>query len=161
MENFQEAREKAVKYIKIADHMLNHTYPLIKDSRLLLAALENTFLALTNSVASLLYYERTFKSIPPFQPTFESKFNLFREACIRKYKIEESYLTLMLDLKAIITDHKKSPVEFTRSGSFVICDERYRTRIISVDEMKKYISKTKMLIEKINSITSKNEGIFK
>ena len=41
MEKFQEAREKALRNLQIADHMVSTTYPLLKDNRLLLTATEN------------------------------------------------------------------------------------------------------------------------
>jgi hypothetical protein len=43
MEEFQVLRDKAVEKIKIADHMLFMTYPLVKDPKLLMSILENTF----------------------------------------------------------------------------------------------------------------------
>jgi hypothetical protein len=120
MEKFQEARERAKKNIAVADHMLSVTFPLVKDTKLLLAIIENIFLAYTNSIAAILHHERLFKNIPPFQETFESKFNMFREMCSSKYKIDKSYLTEIQDIKDIITEHKKSPVEFKRGDKFVI-----------------------------------------
>ena len=102
MEKFQENREKAKKNLKIADHMLGVTFPLVKDTKLLLAVIENIFLSYTNAIAAILYFERAFKRIPPFQETFESKLNMFRERCVEKYKIDKSYLTEVQDIRDII-----------------------------------------------------------
>jgi len=161
MERFQEVREKANKHIHIADHLLSVTYPLIKDNKLLLAVIENIFLAYTNTIGSLLYFERTFKRIPPFQDNFESKFTMFRETCVLKYKIDKSYVSDIQDLKNIILAHKKSPVEFTRKDRFVICSDNYKLKTISIDELKKQIDKAKLFIQEMNNIISKNEGLFR
>jgi hypothetical protein len=161
MEKFQEVREKAKKHIQVADHMLFVTYPLVNDNKLLLAVIENIFLAYSNTIGSLLYYERVFKRIPPFQDNFESKFTSFRETCVLRYKIDKSYIADILDLKNIIIAHKKSPVEFARKDRFVICSNNYKLQTISINELKKHIDKAKLFIQEINNITRKDEGLFR
>jgi len=159
MEKYQLLRDTARKKIQIADHMLTMTYPMVKDPKLLLAVMENIFLALTNSVAALLYYERTYKRAPPFQDTFVSKFNIFRK-CVSRYNIDESHLIMLKEIKDIILQHKKSPVEFTRNDSFIICSENYQMKTISLEKMKNYISKSRLFIQNINSIINKNQEVF-
>lgn len=160
MEKFQEAREKAIKNIKVADHMLTQTYPLVKDPKLLLAVMENIFLSLTNSIAAILYYERIFKRIPPFMDNFESKFNMFKIKVAGKYNFTPEDLNFILSVKNIIISHKKSPVEFTRKDVFVICNGNYKMQTISFEEIKKYLSKTKEFVRNMTEIVSKNEGLF-
>ncbi len=160
MERFQEAREQARRNLKVADHMAFITYPLVKDNKLLLAILENVFLAQTNALGSLLYYERLFKRIPPFHDNFESKINMFRERCIERYKLSKEYVLMMTEIKNIILEHKRSPVEFSRSEGFVICAENYRFKKISIEQIRSYIEKTKEFLGKVEEITKKDEGIF-
>ena len=161
MEKFQECRDKAKKNIKIADHMLSVTFPLIKDTKLLLAIIENIFLSYTNSIAAILYYERLFKRIPPFHDTFESKLNVFRERCVIRHNIDKSYVMEVQDIRDIIVEHRKSPVEFKRGDKFVICSDNYRIKSISVREIRKYIDKAKVFIEVMDNIVSKDEGLFR
>ena len=71
MEQFQESRDNAKKKIQIADHMLGVTYPLVKDTKLLVVIMENIFLAYTNAMAAILYHERLFKRIPPLVPRLQ------------------------------------------------------------------------------------------
>ncbi|PIY60565.1 hypothetical protein COY95_01115 [Candidatus Woesearchaeota archaeon CG_4_10_14_0_8_um_filter_47_5] len=156
MEKYEEALEKARRKLHIADHMVCVTYPLLRDNKLLVAALENLFLALTNSMGALLYYERLYKQVPPFHDTFESKFNLFKLKMVRKYRFDTAYLPLMEEIKNIIIQHRKSPVEFARKDSFVICTDNYRTFTVTLVAIKGYIAKTKTFLEKIQSIVEKN-----
>lgn len=160
MEKFQEARARAKRNIQIADHMLTQTYPFVKDPKLLLAVMENIFLALTNAMASVLYYERLFKRIPPFQDTFESKFNMFKLKTSVRYNIDNSYLMLMQEVRDMVLEHKKSPVEFSRHDSFVICSENYHMKTISTKNIQEYITKTKLFIEEVDKIVSKDENLF-
>ncbi|MDP6548172.1 MAG: hypothetical protein QF917_04415 [Candidatus Woesearchaeota archaeon] len=161
MEKFQELREQAKKKLQLADHILTMTYPLVKDSRLLIAAVENLFLAFTNGMNSVLYYERTFKRIPPFPDNFTSKFELFKDKCAKRYEIDSEYLKIIRDIKEIIIAHKKSPVEFSRKENFVICNGDYRMRSISSNELKAYVEKAKLFIKTVSTIVSKDEKIFR
>ena len=160
MERFQEYREKARSKLKIADHMITMTYPLVQDTRLLISVMENLFLSLTNSMASVLYYERLFKRIPPFHDNFDSKYNMFRSKVVPRYKIDPSYVQMLNEIKDIIIQHKKSPVEFTRKDMFVIASNTYNLKTISVDQIKKYIAKSKLFLEEMEQIVSKDEQIF-
>ncbi|MBU1201947.1 MAG: hypothetical protein KJ583_00535 [Nanoarchaeota archaeon] len=161
MEEFQVAIEAAKKNIRIADHMLIMTFPLVKDPKLLLAVLENTFSALSNAMFSIVYYERLFKRIPQHRDTFESKFNLFQTTIVPRHSINKEYVKLIQEIREVLLDHKKSPVEFSRGDRFVICSENYHVKTIGVPELKKQIMKTKLFVSDIERLVSKNAGIFK
>jgi hypothetical protein len=161
MEKFQEARAKAEKSLKIADHMLYVTYPLVRDDKLLVAILENIFLAFTSSMASVLYYERLFKRVPPFHDTFESKYNLFVDKIVPSYKLDKRYMEIITRIRDMVSEHKESPVEFARGGQFVICSKDYRVRTLSIEQLKQFIEEAKDFL-KINwRIIEKNAYIFK
>jgi len=160
MEKFQELRDLADKKLKIADHMLTMTYPLIKDNKLLLAVMQNIFLALTYSMGSILHYERAFKKIPPFQDNFTSKFNMFRAKVVEKYGISKDDVKFIQEIKDIIVQHKKSPVEFARKDTFVICSDDYKMKTISIDNMREYLNKTRSFIDLTSRIISTDAEIF-
>lgn len=160
MEKYEELKEIAKKKIQIADHMLTMTYPMVKDPKLLLAVMENVFLALTNSIGSLLHYERLYKRVPPFQDTFVSKFSIFKQKCVQRFNIDPELVFMVQEIKEIIMQHKKSPVEFTRNDSFVICSEDYKMKTISLEKMKNYILKSKLFVQNINNIIDKNQQEF-
>ncbi len=161
MEQFQLSRERAREKLRIADHILNSTFPLVKDPRLLVGVMDNIFLALTNAMSSVVYYERLFKRIPNFKDDFNDKFDMFKERIVRRYNLNIEYVMLIQDIKNLILEHKKSPVEFSRGDSFVICTNGYRCKSISIRDMKKFISKSKQFIQEVNNIVSKNERIFR
>ncbi len=161
MEQFQELKEAAKKKITIADHMLTQTYPLVKDVKLLIAVLENTFLALSYAMSSVLSYDKLFKKISVFPENFEARFHIFKEKCAPRYNIDNEYLSLIREIKDIIIAHKKSPVEFARNDRFVICSDNYRMKTVSVDQLKKIIQKSKMFVQETGNIVNKNDGIFR
>ena len=161
MEKFQELRDLASKKLKLADHILTMTYPMIKDPRLLLSSIENLFLAFTYGMSSLLYYERLFKRIPPFQDNFASKFELFKENCSKKYNLDNEYPKIIQEIKEIIVAHKKSPMEFSRNDSLIICNGNYRMKTISSNMIHNYVQKAKLFIKNVSTIVSKDEEIFR
>ncbi|NQU98149.1 hypothetical protein HQ533_01670 [Candidatus Woesearchaeota archaeon] len=161
MEEFQLARDKARKNISVADHMLIMTFPLVKDPKLLLAVLENIYSALSNAMSSLVYYERTFKRIPQFQDTQESKFNVFKDRLVERHNINKEYLRLIQEVREILLEHRRSPVEFSRGDRFVICSSNYRMKTISVEDIKKYIAKTRLFVADMERLVSRDAGIFK
>lgn len=161
MEKFQELREIAKKRISIADHMLNMTYPFVNDPKLLVTVVDNIFLAMTNSMSSVLYYERLFKRIPLFPENFESKFALFKNKCVKRYNIPKEHTGLLRELKEIVIKHRKSPIEFSRGGRFIICNGNYRVKSIGVEQLKNFIENAKAFIGVNNNIINKNSEIFK
>ena len=160
MEEFQVQRDKALQKIKIADHMLTQTYPLVKDPKLLLAVLDNIFLALSHGMSALLHHERLFKRIPAFVDNFENKFDIYRRKAAPMYSLNRAYVLLIGDVKEIIAAHKKSPVEFARKDSFVICSDSYKMKTISLDKIKDHIALTKKFLRDIAFIVNRNERIF-
>jgi hypothetical protein len=161
MELFQEQILKANKHLKIADHMLYVTYPLLKDYKLMPLILENIFLAQTNGLSALLNYELTFKRIPEFSENFESKFNVFKEHCFKRYHFDKEIINVLVEVKELVLKHRRSPVEFYKNNKFVICSDDYKLITLSVEGIKRYITKTKVFIQEINNIISKHERIFK
>ena len=155
MERVMENLNKAKRYVKVADHMLTMTFPLVKDPRMLLAVLENIFLAYTHGMGAVLYKERMFKRIPPFHETFESKFNMFRDKLVPRFNIDKAHLRSMQEIKEIVYEHKTSPVEFSRKDRFVICSNDYRMKAITVLDLKKYLANAKVFIESMARILSR------
>ena len=160
MEQFQILRDKAVQKIRVADHMLFMTYPLVKDPKLLLSIVENVFASLDYGVSALLHHERLFKKIPPFHDTFPSRFEIFKDKMIPKHDLSPKYAKLIKEVQGILSEHKKSPVEFARKDKFVICSPSYSLKTIDTNLVKKYIFETKVFVNSINKIVSQHEGIF-
>ncbi|MBW3013606.1 hypothetical protein KY340_05385 [Candidatus Woesearchaeota archaeon] len=160
MESFQECRQRAERNLQIAEHMLTVTYPLLKDAKLLLGVTENIFLGITNSMSAAVFFERTYKRIPPFHDNFESKFNTFAARIVPRYGISKKYIQLLDIIKEIVIKHKQSPIEFARKDKFVICDEKYNIKQITEKELRQHLQQAKELHQIIIRIVSQNEGFF-
>ena len=160
MEKFQVLREEALKNYRMADHMLNVTYPLVNDTKLLLGVTQNMYSSLTLAMASILHHERLFKLVPSFQETFESQFQILHQRCSKKHSIPQEQLNLMLELKNILQLHKKSPIEFQRKDRFIICTSNYQIKAVTQNELKKHLQTAKAFLRLMGEITSRNQRFF-
>ncbi len=152
-EKYQLEQERALKNIKLAEHMLSVTYPFVKDPKMLLTIIENIFLAMTSAMGSLLYLDRLYKQIPPFHKNFESKIYLFENVYLKKLSLNSDHLLAMKDLKEIILLHRQSKVEFSKGGEFIICSDQYdNLRKINQKTVSDYLEKAKIFIEQITNI---------
>ena len=146
--------------VKIADHMLFMTYPLVRDPKLLLAIMDNILASLDCGMSALLHYEKLFKRIPPFNDSFSSKLEIFKNKMVPLHHLSPKYVQLIGDVKSIISDHRNSPVTFARKDKFVICSPSYTLKTLDINMIKKYVFETKLFVDNVSKIVSKNEGIF-
>lgn len=160
MEQFQFLRDKALEKIKVADHMLYMTYPVVKDPKILLSVIENVFASLDFSVGAILHHEKLFKRVPSFQENFQSRMELFRRVVAPQYNINTNYIKMINDVRTVLSEHKKSPVSFVKQDRFVILSPTYSVKTIDLNLAKKYVFETKLFVKNIDNIVRKNEGIF-
>ena len=155
MEKFLESKEKAQKHIKIADHILTMTYPLVKDNKLLLTSANNILESLKSSIDYLLYYERLYKRIPLFPDNFNSKLGVLK-AKSKRWSIESAEINALLEIGHIIEQHKKSPVEISKGEKFCIFGENYQVKTITAKDMKTYLNIAKLFFNKVDKIVTGN-----
>jgi len=159
MEKFDECLDLAKNKHKISDHMINVTYPLLRDNKLLVASMENTFLAFTNAMTAILHFERFYKNIPPFNKTFASKFFLYSRIVQEKFGLNKEYAKMMKEIKDIIVEHKNSPVEFSRKDKYIICSDKYHTMVLTYPKIREFTDKAKFFIQEIDTIINNERKI--
>ncbi|MBU1975568.1 MAG: hypothetical protein KKG59_04150 [Nanoarchaeota archaeon] len=160
MEKFQESREKATRHLKIADHMLVITYPLVNDPKLLMTVLDNVLKGMLCSVDSLLYYERLFKRINMFGEGVEERLRIFKHLA-QKYQLDPGFIRTVVELKDIMREHRNSPMEFARKDKFIIYTANQNLKTINQASIKKYVSTAKKFLEAVNKVTVENERLFR
>ncbi|MBD3209463.1 hypothetical protein GF367_03515 [Candidatus Woesearchaeota archaeon] len=161
MEKYVTYRDRARQNIRVADHMLTMTYPMVKDPKLLVAVLENLFMALTNAMAAVLHHERRGKRIGPFHDTFESKFSHFKAYIVPGYNIDRKWVRFIAEIKELVAEHKESPTEFPRKEKYVMADERYKIRVLDEEKLKAALRKTKELVHELLQLVSRHETMHR
>lgn len=155
MDKTVECKDKARHNIRVADHMLTMTYPLVKDPKLLVTVLDNLQKATMNAIAAVLHYERQKKNIPAFSDTFDAHYTMFKAHIVPKYKIKPEWVRHIAELRELIQEHKQATTEFSRKNSFVMADKHYRLKTLDEKLLKKYLAKTKEFTHDLLLLVSK------
>jgi hypothetical protein len=150
-ETYAESVEKAIKNIRIADHMLYVTYPVIKDKRLLLKALDQTYDSIICIINAVLQYDYLFKRIQIYKDA-QANFQTFLEKCARRYNITPEESKEITNIIAVMNSHKKSPIEFQRKDRIIIMSDNLKTTSIDYENLKKYLTLAKSLVTKIRAV---------
>lgn len=130
--------DEAARRIRIADHMLTMTYPLVKDPKLLIAVLSNLVKSMESSMNEILTRDNI-----PHSNTSQGRLAAYKQYIARKYNIPAETLRAYEEMCATLTEHKESPVTFRRNEKFVICNEGYKLRTLSPATAKKYVALAK------------------
>lgn len=147
MEKYQESLQSAVKSLKIADHILYITYPVIKDKRLLLKSLDSVYEAMVDIINSFLQYDSIWKKIQ-LTPDPKNNFEIFINRTSKNNNITREEVQEILDFFSVIEAHRKSPMEFKRKDKVVIMGSDLQTTMIDPEKIKKYLSLTRRIFEK-------------
>lgn len=142
-----ESLNKAIKNIRIADHMLYVTYPVIKDKRLLLKSLDEVYDALVLIINSILQYDYL-KRMITLTNNPQQNLEIFITKCARRYNLTPEELSEITNLITLMESHKKSPMEFARRDKVIILSDSLKTTTIDSEKLKKYLSLAKNLVNK-------------
>tara|TARA_Y100000034_G_C6661163_1_gene289856 strand:- start:120 stop:593 length:474 start_codon:yes stop_codon:yes gene_type:complete len=156
MENFKRMVVKANKLYQTADHLAYVTYPLVKDTKLIITIVENLYASLMMSMDAMLYYDRLYKRINPVPENFYSKFETFKTKTAPRYGIDAEKVLIITNMREIIKKRQESPMEFSRRNKYVIASQDYKLKTISIDATKKYLADSKIFLEKLNRIINYN-----
>jgi len=147
----------AKSYLAAAENILNLLYPQSRNQRLFLPALENTFLALHTGLNALLRHDlKRFSMRLPKGESFQERLPAFR-ASLKRNGLSFSYATTALEMFRIIQRHSESPMEFSREGRLIICDEKFNMQQLSYEQLKGYMLKTKIFIDELSALLKQNE----
>ena len=152
MESVLKLVDRANKSLNTADHLTYVTYPLLKDTKLVVTIVENLYNAFIYGMDAFLTYERLYKRIHNLPDDFSSRFDIFKTKVVPRYNIDREHILLMVDLKKIIDYRHRSPIEFIRKDKIIICSDNYKMRTINYDKIKEYVNKSKPFFTRLNRV---------
>jgi len=139
--------QEAQHALRLADHMLTVTYPLVKDQKMLLGVLKGLQQAHSYAVRAV------FENINQLGEVMTTSFPVLVGRLKKKFKeaanIEKSeydYLDKIFDLNKKFED---SPVVFAREKKYVICEDDYALHSLRFSEMKKHLEQSKKIVAKL------------
>jgi hypothetical protein len=151
MERFEQEILAAKKSIGVADHLINVTFKLVSEPKLLLTAVERISEASQHAAASVCHKEALYKQIPLFKDS--EMWKAFKSHAAKKHKVRKEHIDLCDELLGIIEQHKESAVEFRKDGKLVICSETYKMKIVDINSAKQYLEKAKVFIKEMENLT--------
>lgn len=138
--------------IKTADHMLQVTYPLLNDPRLIVTIIERLYASLMSSISSVLAYEHMFKRLEYIPQKDEEKVMVFKEWVMKTYAFDRNMILILKELKEFVDFGRKSPLTFVRKEKYVVCSSGYNTKTIDVKRIKYYMEQSKIFVKKAQGI---------
>ena len=141
---------QAKKAFAKADHLVYITYPMVKEAKLLFAAVNSLNTALQKSLEFLLNHEYAYKQQSPIPKDLNSRLLIYKNYC-KKYGFDPKVEDLIREIARIIKARKNSPIEFTRKHKFVICSDDYRMRVIEEKTIKKYLIISRSFISQVEA----------
>ena len=141
--------QTAHHHYQTADHLLSVTYPLVKESKLLVAIVESLNLCTENIMNALIAFHHHDTKTPQSP---ESQWGYFQSKITPHYHLSQEYISLIITLREITKQHRHSTVEFSREGKRILCSEEYKLRILTPKEVKEYIAQCKQFLNSTNII---------
>lgn len=155
MDRHDECIRAAKQSITVAEHVLKITYPLVKETKLLLSALEQIHKVHTSLLQGVLTYERELRTIPPFHANFESMWNVMSLRLAKKYSPTGDELDLLKKVEQTIKFHKDAAVAFERKGDLVLASDEYVIQRITPEFVQQTLNKTQIVLSKWTGLLKK------
>ncbi len=152
MEKYKELLLKAKNSLRTADHLTYITYPLIKDAKIIVSITENIYSSVIDCMNSLIEYDILYKRIGLQGSDFDTRFDIFKENVKNRHKIDRETIELIKELRTIIKSSKGNHAKFMREDKFYLYTSDFKTRSLTLEEIKDFLIKTKRFINKLDMI---------
>ena len=139
----------AQHHYQTADHLLSVTYPLVKESKLLVAIVESLNLCIENIMDALIAFHHH-NTKTPQSP--ENQWGYFQSKITPYYHISSEYISLIITLREITKQHRHSTVEFSREGKRILCSQDYKLHILTPKEVKEYVTQCKQFLNQVDRL---------
>lgn len=115
-----DACTRSLYHLQAAHQVLTYSYPMLKEEKLLLVALNHLFLSFQSSIQAL----SGATSIPQMKKA------------LKEYPLA---LEAFQQIEELIRLHKQSPVEFARNENLVIATENYDLSILTQERLHEFL----------------------
>lgn len=130
--------EKALRHLRIAEHMAKVTFPLVNEKKILVKCLEQIYL-------SLVYLIETADKGFIKKPVKISK------SALKKTKITDYEIAKINEIIENYNIHKKSAIEFSKNNKLVIMSDNLGIKTLDHEKILDYIKILKSIFLKIGA----------
>jgi len=160
-EEIIELIKESKRNIKVADHIVNVTYKVIKDEKLLINVLRKIRVAIRLIIKAFILVEKSKKKLVAidFDKDAERAISTFKIKVAPKYGIEKKFIRLITVVEEMLHTYEKSSLNIVKNNQIYIAQEDYTLRVINQNDVKKYINITKDFIWHSEFILKKEIGV--
>ena len=158
-EAYLELLQQAKKQMHLADHMVYVTFPLVQETKFLLAILGHLTNATRYALRALLEYEFLYKRIEAYNKTITGEISIYKNHIEKRYNFDGKYFRLLQKLTDLEKFEKESPVRFKRGDKYILSTGEYKMSVLDVNTVKRYSELAKKFVSEVNSILTKVENV--
>jgi len=151
-EKHMQLLQFAKKEIEVADHLLYMTYPMIKETKFLLAITDHIIKSGRAALQALLEFERLYKRIEAFPNNFAMEISIFRQKVESRYNFDPKFYRLLTKLLEVQKFDQNSTVRFRRGDRYILTSSNYEMTIIDINSVKRYSSLTRKFVDLVEGI---------
>jgi hypothetical protein len=157
MSNINRLLEESERALFAADHMIYISFPLIKDKRLLIKAIQEIKKSVYLFVKAIIEAESFNKKVLT-EEEMKSTFNFLKERITKKYGLNNKDLSLISEIFEISEIYRESSFEFMKSDRVVFLTNDLKPVAISVDKIKEFIIFSKGLLKRFKEYFKENSN---
>ena len=154
MEKYIEYLNESKRKLRIADHLIYMTLPVIKEKRIYLTILNELNLSLKYLIETILDFEYTNKNISLYKDQLKN-LSTFFSLCQIKYGIPLNDIKTLKELLFISEEHKRSAVELFDKNKVVILSDTLKSQTLTTENIKDFYLCLRHSIEKISGFIEK------
>lgn len=154
-EKHEELLQFAKKEIEVADHLLYMTYPMVKETKFLLAIIDHIIKSGRAALQALLEYERFYKRIEAYPKNFAMEISIYRQKLESKYEFDHVFYRLLNKLLEVQKFDQNSTVRFKRGDKYILTSSTYEMTTLDENSVKRYSSVTRKFVAQIEKIIKK------
>ncbi len=137
MGDYIDMLHEAKQSLGQAKQMVEFTYPLVREQRLLLPVIEHIVAVFKSCIVAVLYFEKVSKRVGD---AFSLQYHTFRTRFAPSYGVLP-LLASFDEAREILLQHEVSDVEFVRGDSLLLFSDNFSTlKSLDVLLVKKYLS---------------------
>ena len=123
-------------------------YPSMEDPKVLMHAINALQRATGLAIDGLLIWD----DVDIRAKGLNQRIALFHGRCAPKYGLCSEELMLVRDLREVMVAQRDSPLTFRRKGSYVICSDALKMKIIDLATVEAYLGGTEAFLGSIGGI---------
>jgi len=146
---FIDALIESEKRWKGADYLVNVTFRVVKDPKLLVKALEGLHGFFFSAITSVLKFEYLYKRIELGEDK-EKNLEMFFRRCASRYGLTREEGEMVREVLILGEKHKESGIEFSKNEKLIILDDDLGKSELDFDKMKRFLEIGSKLLEHSN-----------